>query len=52
MDNKLIYWVPVVGFLVCIARYEKENSMGLLWSYYQAAMVIAFISLVSIFTYN
>lgn len=52
MNNKLIYWIPVVGFIVCIARYEQENDMSLGWAYYQAAMVIGFISLVSIITYN
>jgi hypothetical protein len=51
MDNKLLYWIPVIGFIVCIAKYEQENNMSLFWSYYQAAMVIAFISIVSIVTY-
>jgi hypothetical protein len=51
MDNKLIYWIPVVGFIVCIANYEKENTMGMFWSYYQAAMVIGFISVIAIIGY-
>lgn len=52
MDNKFIYWIPVVGFIVCIARYEKESDMSIFWSYYQAAMVIAFIAIVSIIGYT
>lgn len=52
MDNKLLYWIPVIGFLVCIARYEQENDLSLFWSYYQAAMVIGFIAIVSIMTFS
>jgi hypothetical protein len=52
MDNELLYWIPVVGFIVCIARYEQENTLSLFWSYYQAAMVIAFIAIISIVTFS
>lgn len=52
MGNKLIYWIPVVGFIVCIAQYEKENNLSMFWSYYQAAMVITFIAIVSIVGYT
>lgn len=52
MNNKLIYWIPVVGFIVCIARYEQENDMSLGWAYYQAACVIGFISIISIIGYS
>ncbi len=51
MDNKLLYWIPVIGFIICIARYEQENSMSVFWCYYQAAMVIGFIATVSILTF-
>lgn len=47
MNNKLIYWIPIVGLLVSLVNYDKDNGMDVFWSYYQAAMVIAFISILA-----
>jgi len=47
MDNKLIYWIPVVGLFITLLNYDKDNGMGAFWSYYQALMIVALISTVS-----
>lgn len=44
MNNKLLYWIPVIGLLMSLFNYDKENDMPHFWSYYQAVMVIALIS--------
>ena len=43
MNNKLIYWIPIVGVFVSLIHYEKDNGMGAGWGYYQAAMLVIFI---------
>jgi hypothetical protein len=48
MGNKLIYWIPIVGVFVSLAHYEKENGMNAFWSYYQAVMLMASISIVAL----
>jgi hypothetical protein len=48
MNTKLIYWLPVVGLLVSLFNYEQENGMPDFWSYYQADMVIALISIATL----
>ena len=48
MNNKLIYWVPIVGVFISLVNYDKENGMNAFWSYYQAIMMIAFIASVAI----
>ena len=48
MNNKLIYWIPIVGVFISLANYDKDNGMNAFWSYYQAIMIIAFISIVTL----
>lgn len=48
MENKLIYWIPVVGLLFSLFNYDKDNGMAPWWSYYQAVMVIALISFMTL----
>ena len=43
MENKLIYWVPIVGVFVSLAHYDKDNGMSTGWAYYQTAMLLVFI---------
>jgi hypothetical protein len=53
MDNKLIYWIPVIGAFVSLANYDKETGLSEFWSYYQAVMIIATIWIISfIFFYK
>jgi hypothetical protein len=47
MNNKLLYWIPIIGAFVSLVNYDKENGMHAFWSYYQAIMIMAFISLVA-----
>jgi hypothetical protein len=47
MTNKLIYWVPIVGIFVSLAHYERDNEMVPFWHYYQAVMIMAFISIIA-----
>jgi hypothetical protein len=47
MNNKLIYWIPIIGVFVSLAHYEKENDMGEFWSYYQAVMIMGAIWIIS-----
>ncbi|WP_207512959.1 hypothetical protein [Longitalea luteola] len=47
MNNKLIYWIPIIGVFVSLAHYEKENDMGAFWSYYQALMILATIWIIT-----
>jgi hypothetical protein len=48
MKNKLLYWIPVIGLLVSLLKYEVDNGMPHFWSYYQALMVISLISLATL----
>jgi membrane protein YdbS with pleckstrin-like domain len=48
MNNKLLYWIPVIGLLISLFNFEKENGMPDWWSYYQAVMVIALISIATL----
>ena len=47
MNNKLIYWIPIVGVIVSLMHYEKENGMGSLWAYYQTFVIVAIIWVVA-----
>jgi hypothetical protein len=51
MNNKLIYWIPIIGAFVSLIQFEKENGMNAFWSYYQAIMIMAFITIVAIRTF-
>lgn len=48
MNNKLLYWIPIVGAFVSLINFDKENGMNAFWSYYQAIMIMAFVSLIAI----
>lgn len=50
MNNKLIYWIPIVGALVSLMHYEKDNGMGAFWSFYQTAMLLVIIWTVAFFS--
>jgi hypothetical protein len=52
MSNKLKYWVPIVGVFVTLVHYEKDNGMSVGWCYYQAAVLIVIIWIVSFFSYG
>ena len=43
MQNKLIYWIPIVGIFVSLVHYDKDNGMGTFWSAYQTAMILVII---------
>ncbi len=43
MNNKLVYWIPVMGVFVSLAQFDKENDLGVVWPYYQAVMILAII---------
>jgi hypothetical protein len=43
MNNKLILWLPIIGVVVSLANYDKENGMGSFWAYYQAFMLVLII---------
>jgi len=43
MGNKLIYWIPIVGVIVTLMHYEKENGMSPFWAYYQAFTLVVVI---------
>jgi len=52
MTNKLIYWIPIVGVFVSLARFDKENGMGAFWAYYQAATLVVFIWIIAYLQYG
>jgi hypothetical protein len=43
MKSKLIYWIPVVGVVVSLMHYSKENGMKAIWAYYQAFVLVILI---------
>jgi len=43
IDNKLLYWIPVVGVFVSLMNYDKDNGMSAFWNYYQAGMIVVCI---------
>lgn len=43
MNNKLIYWIPIVGVVVTLMHYSKENGMSAFWAYYQAFVLVVII---------
>lgn len=43
MNNKLIYWIPIVGVFVSLVHYDKENGMRPIWAYYQAIVLVVLI---------
>ena len=47
MHNKLIYWIPIVGIVVSLMRYDKDNGLGAFWSAYQTTMLLVIIWIVS-----
>jgi len=47
MKNKLIYWIPLIGVLLSLANYKKENDMGEIWPYYQAVFTMGSIWLIT-----
>jgi hypothetical protein len=49
---KLIYWIPIIGVFASLVNYDKENDMSIYWSYYQAVMILAFIWIISYFTFQ
>lgn len=52
MTNKLIYWVPIVGVFVTLAHYDRDNGMNAFWCYYQTAMLLAIIWILSFVFYG
>ncbi len=52
MNNKLIYWVPIVGVFVTLVQYDKDNGMGTFWCYYQAATIVIFIWIMAFISYG
>ncbi len=50
MNYKLIYWIPIVGAIVSLMYYDKDNGMGAFWGYYQAAMLVVFIWVIAFFS--
>ena len=52
MANKLIYWIPIIGIFVSLVNFDKENGMGTLWAYYQAAMLVVFIWIMAFLQYG
>ena len=47
MNNKLIYWIPIVGVFVSLAQFDKELDLGAAWPYYQALMIMSVIWIIS-----
>lgn len=47
MDNKLIYWIPIVGIFVSLVHYDKDNGLGTFWSAYQTGMLLVIIWIVA-----
>ena len=52
MNNKLIYWIPVVGVFVSLVNYRKDNDMGDFWPYYQAVVTMAFIWIITFISFG
>jgi hypothetical protein len=48
MNAKLIYCIPIVRAFYSLVHFEKDNGMNAFWSYYQAVMIMAFISIVTL----
>jgi TRAP-type uncharacterized transport system fused permease subunit len=47
MHNKLIYWIPIVGIVVTLVHYDKDNGMSTFWSAYQTTMLLLIIWVVA-----
>jgi hypothetical protein len=47
MNNKLIYWIPIVGIVVSLVYYDKDNGLGAFWSAYQTATLLVIIWIVA-----
>jgi hypothetical protein len=52
MNSKLIYWIPIVGVFISLVNYDKDNGMGPIWGYYQAAMLVIFIWIIAYLQYQ
>ena len=52
MNNKLIYWIPVVGVFFTLINYRKDNNMNSFWPYYQAVVSMATIGLITYFSFG
>lgn len=48
MTNRTLYWFPVIGIFLSLAKYEDENGMAPFWTYYQALSLMFFIAIVSV----
>jgi len=51
MNNKLIYWIPIVGIFVSLVNYDKDNGMNTFWNFYQAAMTMIFIAIMTLISF-
>ncbi len=51
MNNKLIYWVPIVGIFISLVNYDKDNGMPFFWNFYQAVMVMTFIAAMTLISF-
>lgn len=51
MDNKTIYWIPVIGAFISLMNYDKESGLSEFWAYYQAIMIIATIWIISLLVF-
>lgn len=47
MNNKLIYWIPIIGMFVSLAKFDQEIDLGPVWPYYQAVMILAIIWIIT-----
>jgi TRAP-type uncharacterized transport system fused permease subunit len=47
MNNKLIYWIPIVGVVVTLMHYSKDNGMSAFWAYYQAFVLVIIIWIIA-----
>jgi hypothetical protein len=52
VQNKTIYWIPLVGVFVSLYNYDKDNGMSRAWNYYQAVMIMLFIAIMSLIATN
>lgn len=52
MNNKLIYWIPIVGVFVSLVYYDKDNGMPTYWGYYQAFMIVILIWIIAFLQYG
>jgi len=51
MNNKLIYWIPVVGVFVSLVNYDKDNGMSTFWNFYQAVVIMILIAIMTLISF-